>query len=272
MGTPDPTRFDRDTAALRRPDADDTADAAYDVNIAEHWNVVVGPNGGFLAALLARAMTEEVADPERLLRSITVHFLRRPDFGPAMTAVRILRTGRSLSTVSATLHQDGTPIATALAAFSVPWDENLSWNLPLPDRAHGPSGSPGWAPPPHVANYDVDLVLPAPLVDGSDEARVGGWIRTADPRVVDPVVLVAMADALPPAVFTRTLSPMAVPTVDLTVHIRSNLPLQSLGADERLYAEFTTDHVAEGFLEESGAIWAPDGTLMAQSHQLAIAR
>ncbi len=244
------------------------------VEIRDHWNVVTGPNGGYVAALLASAMTAEVDEPRRQLRSITAHFCERPRFGPALIEVTVLRRGRSLSNVSAHLRQDERIVATALAAFSVPWESPVSWGAQgLPGHAHAePVGGVERIRPPHLANYDVDLRLPAPMFSGHPEARVGGWIRTADPRPVDPVALVAFSDALPPAPFTRMTEPMAVPTVDLTVHVRASLPHPGLAPEAHVYADFVTHHAADGFHSEDGTIWAPDGTVLAESRQLAITR
>jgi acyl-CoA thioesterase len=261
-----PTPFDTDTAVTL------TAPGTYAAELAEHWNVILGPNGGYLAAVVARAMTEEVADPTRGLRSITVHYLRRPEFGPVSLDVEVLRTGRSLSSVSATMRQGDQPICTALAAFSVPWDSPVAWARTMPETARVDNSDPAWSPPTHIGNFDTELHVDAPLFSGEGSSRTAGWIRTVEPRPLDGIELVAISDALPPAIFPRVSDRMAVPTIDLTVHIRAALPHAGLAVDDRIYAEFTTDHVADGFIEEDGTMWAPDGTLLAQSRQLAIAR
>ena len=67
-------------------------------------------------------------------------------------------------------------------------------------------------------------------------------------------------------------TPTSMPTVDLTVHIRASLPLVDPPDDDRVYAECNTLHVADGFAEEDCHIWSADGTLLAQSRQLAITR
>ena len=41
-------------------------------------------------------------------------------------------------------------------------------------------------------------------------------------------------------------------------------------ADDFLLAVFRTNAAADGFMEEDGEIWAPDGTLLAQCRQLAL--
>ncbi|MGH2978605.1 MAG: acyl-CoA thioesterase, partial [Solirubrobacterales bacterium] len=52
----------------------------------------------------------------------------------------------------------------------------------------------------------------------------------------------------------------------LTVHFRAPLPLP----DGLLLGHFNTRLVRDGFFEEDGELWAPDGTLVAQSRQLAL--
>lgn len=72
-----------------------------------------------------------------------------------------------------------------------------------------------------------------------------------------------------PPVFGRTNEPLVVPTIDLTVHFRSALPRAGIATDGFVLAVFRTSVAAEGFLDEDGEVWGPDGTLLAQSRQLA---
>lgn len=73
-----------------------------------------------------------------------------------------------------------------------------------------------------------------------------------------------------PAVFARLPERMGVPTVDLTVHLRSICALQQLKPDDWIAVRFSTTVATEGFLEEDGELWTPDGTLVAHSRQLAL--
>ena len=109
-----------------------------------------------------------------------------------------------------------------------------------------------------------------PRTDG-DQAVAGGWIRFADPQTVDAFAAAAIADAWIPPIFSRVAEPMVVPTIDLTVHFRSTLPLPGAADDDWLLCMFRTTVVQEGFLEEDGEIWSRDGRLIAHSRQLAVA-
>ena len=87
-------------------------------------------------------------------------------------------------------------------------------------------------------------------------------------RALDALALVAMSDAWVPSVFARVGRPVAVPTIDLTVHLRAGLPRPDVG--EWCLGVFRSRVAAEGFVEEDGELWAPDGVLLAQSRQLAV--
>jgi hypothetical protein len=101
--------------------------------------------------------------------------------------------------------------------------------------------------------------------------EVGAWVGLAEARPIDALSLAFFSDALIPAPFMATGEPAAAPTIDLTVHFRSSMPR---GDDpdpyELCFARVTSKLVQEGFFEEDGVIWAADGTVLAQSRQLAI--
>jgi acyl-CoA thioesterase len=114
--------------------------------------------------------------------------------------------------------------------------------------------------------------IPETPWSGAAAARSAAWLRLVEPRPPDAPIVALFADALPPAAFSvaRAFADVGpVPTVDLTVHFRAPLPL-AVAPDEFLLCHFTTRAVSEGFLEEDGEIWTPDGVLVAQSRQLAI--
>jgi acyl-CoA thioesterase len=107
------TEFDRATAVTA------LGGGAWASEVDAGWFAGRGPNGGYLAAMVLRAMAAEVDDPGRQPRSLTCHYLRPPAAGPVRIAVTVERAGRATSTLTARLLQDDRPCVLAVAAFGI---------------------------------------------------------------------------------------------------------------------------------------------------------
>jgi acyl-CoA thioesterase len=247
----------------------------YRATLHRDWWVARGPNGGYLAAVILRAMTDAVGDPKRSPRSLTIHYASSPGEGTADVSTAIERAGRSLTSCSSRVSQGGKLIALAVAAFSKPRSGPEFCDLVMPDVLP-PERLPVREIPPEAPpiahRWDIRWTIGEPPWDGPrrDEAVGGGWIRLADPSLMDAAVVAAVTDAWVPPVFSRIDEQLFVPTVDLTIHFRSALPVPGATPDDFALARFRTLAAAEGFLEEDGEVWSKDGKLLAQSRQLAI--
>ena len=271
------TRFARDTSV--RP----LGDGVYGATIDESWWIFAGPNGGYVAAIVLRAMLAEVADASRRPRSITLQYLRPPSGGPAEVHVVVERAGRTVTNVSARLIQDGRVLVLALAAMAVDRGGSVEF-----DETTGLPTMPDGSPVPGVGeiavedldperdvpmrqHYDLRWVLgdrpfqPGPA-EGESQAMTGGWLRPVEPEPIDEVVLAAMTDAWMPPIFSRVQQPLAVPTVDLTIHFRGR-PADPLA---HCFVVFDSPVAREGYLVEHGRIYSAEGTLLAESRQLAV--
>lgn len=261
------TAFDQDTALLR------TEEGLFEGRVGDRWWVERGPHGGFLAALLMRAITESIDDHKRAARSFTTHFIAPPERGPVLIATKLERVGRSRTSFSARMEQDGRTIALALAAFSAPWtsveySDIAMPEVPPPDDA--PEVPTQDLAPRFFRNFEARWAVGDPPFTRSDRALSGGWIRLAEPRVIEPVALAAIADGWVPSVFPKLSRPVTVPTVDLTVHFRRTLPLPDAADDDFYLTIFRSGVAADGFFVEDGDIWSERGELIAQSRQLGV--
>jgi len=262
------TRFDDDTALTPASDGSVTATVSGD------WTAGRGPHGGYIAAIILRALMDTVADPARQPRSLTVHYARAPEPGPVTLHTVLHRAGRSVSTLSARLTQANRVVAVALATFSVAWSGPEIDDSTLPEVS--PPDSDRVSPevlrrnaPPFARHLVMQPRLGAAPFSGSHEAmEIGGWIGLAEPRTVDALSLALYSDAWFSPPYVRLERFVASPTLDLTVHFRAPLPRSD--PQELCLARFTSTVVRDGFFEEDGVIWAPDGTVLAQSRQLAL--
>jgi acyl-CoA thioesterase len=265
--TPSVADLDRDTAV------EPAGDGVWHATVSDQWAVPRGPNGGYIAALVLRAMQAQVADPARAPRSLTLHYLRPPAPGPAEVHVTVERAGRTLTSVSARLLQEGRTMVLALGAFAGDFPTVADYASPAPDigapgALHTVPDGPG-VPPIARRAAMAPLFGPAPL-SGGDEAVVGGWLRLAEPRVADAVALAFYVDAWLPSPFARLTAPAPAPTIDLTIHFRTRLPHPGMAPEDPVLARFTSRTSHGGYFEEDGELWAPDGTLLAHSRQLAL--
>jgi acyl-CoA thioesterase len=245
------------------------------------WWIINGPNGGYVAAVVLRAIVAEVDDPQRRPRTLTVHYLRAPAAGPVRIDVVVERSGRTVTNVSARMTQDGALMALALAALAVDRAAPVSFDE-TPGLPTADDGTPMLLPEqivpaevdpdrdvPMRAHYDLRWALGDRPFEPRREpvrARCGGWIRPAESEPVDEVVLAAICDAWLPPIFSRVDHPLAVPTIDLTIHFRS-VPADPF---DHCFVEFDSPLAAAGYLVEHGRVLDRHGRLLAESRQLAV--
>jgi len=261
-------KFDLDTALERRNESTFVGATNRD------WWVERGPHGGFLAALMLRALRTTIDDPARPVRSLTVHYIAPPTDGPIEVKTSIERVGKSRSSATARLEQDGDTKAIGLAAFSSAW-ESAEWaETEMPGVA--PAGDLDTLPletgitPRFFENFDARPAIGDWPFSGAKRALSGGWIRFTERRPLDDLAVAAFADAWMPSVFVRLDRPIAVPTVDLTVHFRTALPPVGADTTDFVLVVFRSETAADGFFVEDGEIWSANGTLIAQSRQLGV--
>lgn len=91
------SEFDRDTAVSRR------APGVYDAHLSAGWTIIQAVNGGYLLALMGRALGDALPHPDPM--SVTAHYLTASVPGPAVIRTEVVRTGRTMSTGTARLLQ-----------------------------------------------------------------------------------------------------------------------------------------------------------------------
>jgi hypothetical protein len=268
--------FDRDTEV--RP----LGDGRYAAELSGGWVVGGGVNGGYLLAILARAVRAEVesaghADPF----SVSAHYVSASVPGPAVVSTEVVRTTGRFSTVRAVLSQqvDGVEvprIAThatlgdasksgeadtvlALAPPELPPIEDcMSW------QQNAPKDFENFAP--LLGRTEIRFDPATARWSQGEPSRKGvlqAWIRLIDDRPLDPLALLFIVDALPPTTFDLGLFGWA-PTLELTAHVRA------VPAPGWAIVRHQTRTMAGGLFEEDCEVWDSTGRLVAQSRQLAL--
>ena len=269
--------FDADTllTPLAALPTDPGGAAAFSGQVQPAWNIGANPNGGYLLALVAQAMRQVTPhQPDPL--SITVHYLRPGLAGLACGIhTQILRSGRTLSTVRATLVQNGSARLEVLAAMgdlgapeaaAAPLLTRPMPTMPAPEACPTRSAPAQGVDLPILQRLDVRLHPDEAVPGAAGQARISGWIRFADGRAPDALACLLMADAFPPAVFGLLGMVGWVPTIELTVQLRRR------PAPGWLLGQFWSHDLSDGRVVEDGALWDSTGQLVVQARQLALVR
>ena len=238
------------------------------------WAVGDKLHGGYLMAVLGRAVAATAAHPHLVAMATT--FLRPPAPGRASVIVEELRAGRSAGQYRARLEQDGQSCAEALVTQGVLDDEPAWWaraEVPeLPAEEHcrrlpaDAPGSPFTVPLLDVVEHRLDPAgMGFATGQPSKDGRVAGWLRLADGSDWDPLSLLLATDPAPPVSLTLGLTGWA-PTLSLTAYIRRR------PAPGPLRVVMHSREITSGRMDEIAEVWDADGNLVAQATQLAAVR
>ena len=255
--------FDEDTAV------EPLGDGRFGAVISDRWHIGTAPNGGYLMALVARAMVEAGGRPDPL--TVTAHYHRPPVVGPATVVTEVVRRGRLATTVTARLEQDGAPCLTAVGAVT---DLTTLAGItevrgePPDVGALDPERTSRGRPAPFSLQEQVEYAGRQPgFVRGEPTGRmeVGGYVRAMDGREPDTLFLTLAVDCMAPTTFEIGRFGW-VPTLELTVHVRAR------PAPGWLRVVHRTRFLQDGLMEEDAEVWDADGRFVAQSRQLALVR
>lgn len=256
-----------DVTAVRR-----TGEGEFTADVDPGWTIGGNANGGYLMAIMARAIVEATGKPDPL--SMTAHYLAPTRPGPVTIEVDPVRVGRRHATATATLRAaDGTPLmvtittTTDLATAEGPeLVDARPPDLPPPDDCVGMEPPAGADPASFMQRVELRIHPDdAAFLQGraTGKARVRGWFRLRGEET-DTLGLLVAVDGFPPTVFNAALPLAWVPTVELTAHVRA------VPAPGWLRCAFTSRFITGGYLEEDGEVWDTTGRLVGQSRQLAL--
>ena len=242
----------------------------------DYWNMV-GPYGGITAAQMAQAVLQH---PDRLgeLVAITVNFAGAVGENPYVIEAIPARTNRSTQHWIITMREQDaegqwhtTTTATAMTALA-----RSTWS----DDEYG---MPQVPPSQQVERYTTDFRVewlsrysirpllgsyPAEWNDAISPSLTRMWVSDEPPRPLDVAALTSLCDVFFPRIWLRRAKRVPIGTVSFTVYFHASAEtLQKVG-DQPVLAQAQGQGFRDGFFDQTAQIWAPDGSLLATSHQL----
>ena len=255
-------QFDQDT--LFTPDEP----FSFSGYITENWSINEIPDGGYLMAILAKAMMHH--SEMKSTPIITANYLNRCEPGEARVLIEKMSTSRQFDRFQASLQQKGKEKIRAFGTFANENNECVleSYEVPGPEIAELEK----CIPVPEASNYTLFSQLDIRLDPGctgwlsgslSDTSESKGWIKFKNNRPFDVLSILLIADSFPPPILSSQGMVAWVPTIEFSVNIR-NMP-----TTKWLKCIFRTRFITCGLLEEDGEIWDEADQLVAISRQIA---
>lgn len=230
----------------------------YRVELSPEWKIW-GPNGGYLAACVLRAIGE-MSEHERPI-SYFGQYLRVAAFGPADIHIECIKRGRQSAAYSSRLMQGDKLIMQSLIWTGTVGEGLEHVTVPLPHRykaLNEAGGRPQVGPMPFWQNLD----LKEGVMEGG---HYGHWYRfnpafEIDDAYLDAARSLVLIDTMQwPAAWYRHEKPKHVaPSLDLYVRFHNIAP-----KSDWLYSHATADIGAHGFLAGSAHVWDMKGNLLA---------
>ena len=237
----------------------------FQLSIPADWMQGRTTYGGLSAAICLAAVERSFPDlpPPR---SAMVSFIG-PAGGPVTTRVDLLRQGKSVTFIEATLEGEKGIATKVIFAFGAErpsrFDEAFS---PMPELPH-PDDCEAFIPeglgPSFASHFDTKLAKGARPFTGSDCTNHFIWVRHKE-DVSDHVSLLALADMPPPAVVSRldVIAPMS--SMTWLVNFLADPPVSP---DGWWLLQTRAEHAAAGYSSQDMLIWTSDGALAVTGRQ-----
>ena len=267
----------------RQMDLDAEGDGRYTVDADPAWNCPTVPHGGLVTSIAAKAMATELGEPTQRLRSITTVFAAPVQSGPVEIEVRVLRRGRSISQMTASMRTPGQKAGLEAVAVFGAERPGFSFVDLAPPVVAAPDECPSFrdAPPqgvtpmfrfpfwehvegrPALGHAPWDDFVPTT----SDRAA---WYRfdevpCDDAGVLDPLALVTLCDTMPGAVREKlgnNAGNWMPPSADLTIHLFADT------TSEWILAVNHARQAGDGYASLDIELWDPAGALLAYGTQM----
>ncbi len=252
------------------------SEAGLQTTLSPNWQVM-GPQGGYVAAIALRAMARLV-QPGFVPAALTAQYLTAASAGPAEVEATLLRQGRQAAFTTATVRQGERNELGASASFFNPVEGPTRQALTPPQLPPPEACIPMPMPaPPGVRsrfheNFDFRISEEAFKQPQADDDFLF-WARYleqswAGDLIVQAASLIPLLDmAVFPASFRAIPNFPGAVTLDLTAHWHSHPATQ-----DWILLRGRCQYASNGLLNGWAEAWTPTGQLLATSSQQAVLR
>ena len=235
------------------------------------------PHGGYLLALMNKAMTQVIPHPSAI--NSNVYYLDRTESESAELHVEVFRTskGSSMGQVKLVQNNKITCLYSALCSDFEYMKGYSGLKTPLPEIMKtvkrddfkvmhyenlGSGSTPAFIQQLNMSVHPDHAWWERDISSDVAEARCSAYLEL-EGDIADTFVLSYLADILPPVVQNKYGSLGWIPTLALTCNIRQ-LPQTNL-----LFIDGLAKDISNGYFEQDCYIWDMNGNLVATSRQLA---
>jgi Acyl-CoA thioesterase len=243
-------------------------DPATGLELPASWQQGRTAYGGISTALAVAAAGAASEAPLPPLRSAQVSFIG-PANGRLVFRPQLLRAGSSVVSMAVDVHA-GAGLALRLAlVFAQARDSSV---------AHSCAERPVVAPWSACPEFDMTRAPFAPAftrhfqirpaggampLSGAEHPELMIWVRHRDAAGVDPLLaLVAMGDALPPAVFTALRAPAPASSINWSFDVLDPTP-----RGDWFLLRSTSEHARDGYSAQAMQVWDENGGLVMLGRQ-----
>ena len=235
------------------------------------------PHGGYLLALMNKAMTQVLPHPSAI--NSNVYYLDRTESESAELHVEVFRTSKGSSMGQVKLVQNN-KITCLYSALCSDFDHMKGFSglsTPLPEIMKtvkeddfkvmhyenlGLGSTPAFIQQLNMSVHPDHAWWDRDISSDVAEARCSAYLEL-EGGIADTFVLSYLADILPPVVQNKYGSLGWIPTLALSCNIRQ-LPQTNL-----LFIDGLAKDISNGYFEQDCCIWDMNGNLVATSRQLA---
>ena len=235
------------------------------------------PHGGYLLALMNKAMTQVIPHPSAI--NSNVYYLDRTESESAELHVEVFRTskGSSMGQVKLVQNNKITCLYSALCSDFEYMKGYSGLKTPLPEIMKtvkrddfkvmhyenlGSGSTPAFIQQLNMSVHPDHAWWERDISSDVAEARCSAYLEL-EGGIADTFVLSYLADILPPVVQNK-YGPLGwIPSLALTCNIRQ-LPQTNL-----LFIDGLAKDISNGYFEQDCYIWDMNGNLVATSRQLA---